>query len=156
MLKRVIDVLGAMLALVVLSLVLLALVIAIKLSSPGPVLQTAVRAGKGGRLFRLYRFRPMVAQSRAGSPVTACSWPEITRAGRLIRLLRLGDLPQLLNVLLGHMSLVGPRPQVPSIVERYTAEQRAILGVLPGLTGPSQLAWLADLRRSPVGIDPKQ
>src|SRR5918996_463821 len=156
MIKRAIDVLGALLALVVLSPVLLAVVIAAKLNSPGPVLHTALRVGKGGRLFRLYKVRSMVVQSQPGSPVTAGTDPRITRTGRLIRLLRLDELPQLLNVLLGDMSLVGPHPEMPSIVERYTAEQREILEVLPGLTGPSQLAWLDEVSRFPVGVDAEQ
>ena len=156
MLKRAIDVLGALLALVVLSPVLLALVIAIQLSAPGPVLYTTLRVGKGGRLYRLYQFRSIVGQSRPGAPVTTGKGPRITRAGRLIRLLRLEELPQFLNVLRGDMSLVGPRPQPPSIVERYTAEQREILGVRPGLTGPSQLAWLDEESRSQVGVEPAQ
>ena len=142
MLKRAIDVLGAVLALAVLSPVLLAVAIAIKMSAPGPVLSTSLRVGRGGRPYRLYKFRSI---ARASGP----------RAGRLIRLLRLEALPQFLNVLRGDMSLVGPRPQAPSIVDRYTAEQREILRVRPGLTGPSQLAWLDVERRSKAGSDPE-
>jgi FlaA1/EpsC-like NDP-sugar epimerase/lipopolysaccharide/colanic/teichoic acid biosynthesis glycosyltransferase len=156
LLKRAIDVLGALLALAALSPVLLASVIAIKFSSPGPVLYTTLRVGKGGRLYRLYKFRSIVGQSRPGSPVTTNGKaPRISRAGRVIRLLRLEELPQFLNVLRGDMSLVGPRPQTPSIVERYTPEQREILLVRPGLTGPSQVAWLDEESRS-QGADPEQ
>ena len=155
-LKRAIDVVGAVLALVVLSPVLLAAVLAIKCSSPGPVLQTTLRVGMGGRRFRLYRFRAIDRKSRPGSPVTPGEGPWITGTAHAFRFLRLQELPQFLNVLLGDMSLVGPRPQAPSIVEHYTPEQRAILDVRPGLTGPSQLAWLEEELRTPVGVDPEQ
>ena len=145
MIKRTIDVLGALLALVVLSPVLLAVATALKLRSAGPVLHTSlIRVGRGGRRFRLCKFRSMLVG------------PQTTRAAGLIRLLRLEEMPQFLNVLLGDMSLVGPRPQAPSIVARYTAEQRQILEVRPGLTGPSQLAWLDAESRSPVGVDAEQ
>jgi FlaA1/EpsC-like NDP-sugar epimerase/lipopolysaccharide/colanic/teichoic acid biosynthesis glycosyltransferase len=149
MIKRATDILGAVLVLVALSPVLLVIVLAIKVGSPGPVLHATVRVGKGGRLFRLYKLR-------SASPAIAGSHLRVTKIGRLMRRLRLDDAPQFVNVLLGDMSLVGPRAETPSIVERYTTEQREILRVRPGLTGPSQLAGLDDRNRSPLGVDPLQ
>jgi FlaA1/EpsC-like NDP-sugar epimerase len=98
----------------------------------------------------------MVVHSEAGPPITGGDDQRVTRVGRIIRLLRIDELPQLLNVVKGDMSLVGPRPEAPSIVERYTPEQRAVLEVLPGITGPTQLGWLDEFARLPAGADPTE
>jgi FlaA1/EpsC-like NDP-sugar epimerase/lipopolysaccharide/colanic/teichoic acid biosynthesis glycosyltransferase len=154
--KRALDLCGAVLALLV-SLPLLAIVAAaVKLDSSGPVLFTQLRVGRRGRLFRLYKFRSMVVQSDAGSPITGGGDGRVTRVGRIIRPLRIDELPQLMNVLKGDMSLVGPRPEAPSIVEQYTPEQREVLEVRPGITGPTQLGWLDESDRLPAGAEPTE
>jgi lipopolysaccharide/colanic/teichoic acid biosynthesis glycosyltransferase len=156
MAKRVLDVCGAALALLGALPLLLVVAIAIKLDSPGPVLFTQRRVGRGGRLFRLYKFRSMVVGADSGPAITGKADPRTTRIGRLIRPVRIDELPQLLNVLKGDMSLVGPRPESPEFVEAYTAEQRQILALRPGITGPTQLAWLGESDQFPTGVDPAQ
>jgi lipopolysaccharide/colanic/teichoic acid biosynthesis glycosyltransferase len=152
--KRVLDVCGASLTLLACLPLLLAVAVAIKLDSPGPVLFTQHRVGRGGRLFRLYKFRSMFVGSESGQAITGKADPRTTRIGRLTRPLRIDELPQLFNVLTGDMSLVGPRPESPEFVAAYTAEQRQVLALRPGITGPTQLAWLGESDRFPPGVDP--
>ena len=155
MLKRSIDVIGSLLALVLSLPVFLVIAIAIKLDTPGPIFYSQTRVGLRGRRFRAHKFRSMVVDAeRLGPPVTANADPRITRVGRILRLLRLDELPQLVNVLKGEMSLVGPRPEVPSVVEQYTQAQLEILEVKPGITGPTQLSWLDESERYPPGVGP--
>jgi FlaA1/EpsC-like NDP-sugar epimerase/lipopolysaccharide/colanic/teichoic acid biosynthesis glycosyltransferase len=156
MAQRVLDVVVAALTLVVLWPLFGILAVAVKLDSPGPVFHVSPRVGRAGRFFRLYKFRSMSVQAQPGASVTARQDSRITRVGRIMRPLRLDELPQLLNVLKGEMSLVGPRPETPAIVERYGAEHHPILDVRPGLTGPTQLAWLDEESRIPAGVDPTQ
>jgi exopolysaccharide biosynthesis polyprenyl glycosylphosphotransferase len=139
--KRTLDLLGSSLLLILLSPLFVLLALLVKLDSPGPVIFTQERVGRGGRHFRIFKFRSMDArvESYDFSPSTADD-PRITRVGRLLRRMSLDELPQLLNVLLGHMSLVGPRPEMPFIVDGYTEEQRRRLDVLPGITGLWQLS----------------
>lgn len=133
--KRLLDVVLSVLGLVLLSPLLVAIALWIKLDSPGPVFYRGVRVGRFGRPFRIYKFRTMVADAeRLGGPSTADSDPRITRAGRFLRRYKLDELPQLLNVLRSEMSLVGPRPEVPEYVQLYSDEERAILSVRPGIT----------------------
>ena len=148
--QRILDLCGAVLGLLVSLPVLIVVAIAVKLDSPGPVLFTQLRVGRGGRPFRLYKFRSMVVHADTGSPITGGVDPRVTRIGHMIRPSRIDELPQLLNVLKGDMSLVGPRPEAPSIVERYTEEQREVLTVRPGITGPTQLVSLDEARRLPA------
>jgi FlaA1/EpsC-like NDP-sugar epimerase/lipopolysaccharide/colanic/teichoic acid biosynthesis glycosyltransferase len=156
MIKRIADVCGAGLGLLLLLPVLLAVALAIKLDSRGPILFTQRRIGRGGTPFKLYKFRSMFAGSEQGAVITADGDRRITRVGRLLRPSRLDELPQLVNVLKGDMSFVGPRPEAPEVVARYTAEQRHILDVRPGLTGPTQLASLDEAARLPEDIDPTE
>jgi FlaA1/EpsC-like NDP-sugar epimerase/lipopolysaccharide/colanic/teichoic acid biosynthesis glycosyltransferase/ActR/RegA family two-component response regulator len=154
MLKRILDVVGSALLLAVLSPLLLVVAVAIRLDSRGPVFYAQDRVGQGGRIFRLYKFRSMVVHAdRQGPLLTGKDDPRITRLGQILRALRLDELPQLLNVLKGDMSLVGPRPEVSAVVERYTAAERQVLRVKPGLTGPTQLAWLDEAEAYPDGVD---
>ena len=114
----------------------------IKLTSPGPVFYRAMRVGQDGRSFRLYKFRSMiVGTDRQGPCITATGDPRITRVGRFLRRAKLDELPQLLNVLKGEMSLVGPRPEDPRYVALYTPEQRRVLAVRPGITSAASLAF---------------
>jgi lipopolysaccharide/colanic/teichoic acid biosynthesis glycosyltransferase len=154
--KRVLDVGGALLALLVAAPLLLVVAIAIKLDSPGPVFFAQRRVGRHGRLFRLYKFRSMVVGADSGPAITGKADPRTTHVGRLIRPTRIDELPQLFNVLNGDMSLVGPRPEAPEFVEAYTAEQRQVLALRPGITGPTQLAWMGESDLFPPGVDPAQ
>lgn len=144
MLKRVFDVICALAALLVLSPVLLGLALTIKMSSPGPVFYRGVRVGLHGRPFRIFKFRSMVINAdQLGGASTADGDPRITSIGRLLRKTKLDELPQLLNVLAGDMSFVGPRPEVQQYVDMYTEEEKAILTVRPGITDWASL-WNPD------------
>jgi exopolysaccharide biosynthesis polyprenyl glycosylphosphotransferase len=139
--KRMFDFLGS-LTLMVLGLpIFLILALIIKLDSKGPVLFRQARIGRDGRPFRMYKFRTMrpTASIYEYSPRESCD-PRITRVGRFLRKTSFDELPQLLNVLQGSMSLVGPRPEMPFIVEQYTERHRRRLQVKPGLTGLWQLS----------------
>jgi FlaA1/EpsC-like NDP-sugar epimerase/lipopolysaccharide/colanic/teichoic acid biosynthesis glycosyltransferase len=114
----------------------------IKLTSPGPVFYRGNRVGQGGRPFKLYKFRSMVQDAeRRGPGITGKDDPRITTVGRFLRRAKLDELPQLINILRGDMSLVGPRPEDPRYVAFYTAEQRQLLSVRPGITSPASLYY---------------
>lgn len=139
---RLIDVLAAAAGLLILSPLLLALALWVKLSSPGPIFYRARRVGRGGQLFHLYKFRTMVADAdRQGPGITTAGDSRITPVGRFLRRTKLDELPQLLNVLKGEMSLVGPRPEDPRYVALYNAEQQRVLQVRPGITSPASLQY---------------
>jgi len=139
--KRAFDVAMSAVGLVITSPLVVAAAIAVKVESPGPAFYVAPRVGKDGRIFQILKLRTMRAGA-AGPAVTAGDDPRITRVGRLLRRAKLDELPQLLNVLRGDMSLVGPRPEDPRYVARYTPEQRKVLEVRPGITGPTVLAFI--------------
>lgn len=142
MAKRVFDLIFATLALVIFSPLFLVLAVAIKLESKGPVFYRGVRVGLNGRHFRIFKFRTMVADAeQQGAASTQEYDRRLTRGGRLVRRFKLDELPQLLNVLSGEMSLVGPRPEVPKFVALYTEKERAILTVRPGLTDWSSIKF---------------
>lgn len=139
---RLLDLVCGTLGLLVLSPLFLLIAVLIKLDSPGPVCHRAVRVGQGGRLFRLYKFRSMIAQAdRSGPALTLAGDRRITWVGRVLRRYKLDELPQLLNVLQGDMSLVGPRPEDPRYLKFYTPEQRRLLAVRPGITSPASLVY---------------
>jgi len=140
-LKRAFDFTVALLLLVWLSPLLILIGLAIRWTSHGPALFTQQRVGKNGRRFELYKFRSMDATSPryAVSPTSPLD-PRITRIGAFLRRTSLDEIPQLLNVLKGDMSLVGPRPEMPFIVEQYNAVQRKRLRVEQGITGLWQIS----------------
>ena len=141
-LKRLLDIVVAAVGLVCLSPLMAIIALAIRWDSPGPVFYRARRVGKGGKLFLMYKFRTMVVNAEQSGPsITVKDDPRITRVGRFLRKTKLDELPQLINVLKGEMSLVGPRPETPSMVEHYTPEQRRVLEVTPGITGLAQLHY---------------
>jgi FlaA1/EpsC-like NDP-sugar epimerase/lipopolysaccharide/colanic/teichoic acid biosynthesis glycosyltransferase len=150
--KRVFDACVAALALVLLLPLLVVIAIAVRLDSPGSVLLRQSRAGRRGRTFRLYRFRS--TRSPVDTPITAGDPASLTRVGRVIRPLRLDDLPQLVNVLRGDMSLVGPRAEMVPIAEQCPPDHGETLEVRPGMTGPTQLAWLEQLPPVPADAEP--
>ncbi len=135
MTKRLFDVVSSLVGLLVLSPVMLVIAILMKQSSPGPVLYAGTRIGRFGKKFRLFKFRTMVVNAdKIGGPSTADDDPRVTRVGRVLRRYKLDEIPQLINVLKGEMSFVGPRPEVASEVEMYSPEQRRLLEVVPGIT----------------------
>lgn len=141
-LKRVLDVAAAALILLVLSPVLLLLAAAVKLDSKGPVFYRQTRVGRYGRDFKIFKFRTMVVNAdQIGPALTTGNDPRITRVGRLIRKCRLDEFSQLLNVLSGTMSLVGPRPEVRKYVDAYKPEYLATLLVRPGITATASIAF---------------
>jgi lipopolysaccharide/colanic/teichoic acid biosynthesis glycosyltransferase len=114
----------------------------VKLQDGGPVFYRATRVGKGGDLFKLYKFRTMVVDAdRVGPGVTFSGDNRTTRIGRFLRRAKLDELPQLVNVLAGDMSLVGPRPEDPRYVALYTPEQRQVLSVRPGITSAASIIY---------------
>lgn len=138
--RTAIDSFVALLALILLSPLLVIVCVAVVVDSPGNPLYLGWRVGRGGKPFRMFKFRTMVARpAEAGSPITGRNDPRITRVGQFLRATKLDELPQFINVLWGDMSLVGPRPEAPEMVALYTAEQRRILAVKPGITGKVQL-----------------
>ena len=134
-LKRAMDIVISGGALAVLWPVLLLIAVAIKIDDPGPVFYRQVRVGKDGREFRIFKFRTMVVDAdKKGLQITVGRDNRITRMGRLLRKTKLDELAQLLNVFVGEMSFVGPRPEVPKYVNLYTPYQRQVLLVRPGIT----------------------
>jgi lipopolysaccharide/colanic/teichoic acid biosynthesis glycosyltransferase len=142
--KHLFDVAISVVALALVSPILAAAALAIKLGSRGPVFFRQARIGLNGRPFQMYKFRTMVVGAdRLGPSSTTADDPRITPIGRTLRRLNIDELPQFINVLKGDMSVVGPRPQVPWAVERYTPEERVILSVRPGITDWASL-WVGD------------
>ena len=140
--KRGFDIVASMIGVICFLPLLLLLAILIKLDSTGPVFFKQERIGKGFRPFLIYKFRTMVKDAPAlGSPITFGNDSRITRAGRILRKVKLDELPQLLNVLKGEMSLVGPRPEVPRYVEAFHRDYEHILKVRPGLTDLASLKY---------------
>ncbi len=143
MAKRLFDLLAATFALILLAPAFLLIAIAIRLDSPGPVFFRQERVGRGGVSFRIHKFRTMRADAvQAGPQITVGADPRITTVGRLLRRAKLDELPQLIDVIAGTMSLVGPRPEVPRYVAMYPPEVRAkVLSVRPGITDPASIEY---------------
>lgn len=140
--QRLFDIVAAGAGLLLLSPLLLVVALWVKLDSPGPVFYRALRVGRGGTPFRLFKFRSMVVDAdRRGPGITTSGDNRVTRSGRWLRRTKVDELPQLLNVLRGEMSLVGPRPEDPRYVALYTPEQRQILAYRPGITSAASLAY---------------
>jgi lipopolysaccharide/colanic/teichoic acid biosynthesis glycosyltransferase len=142
-LKRLLDVAGAALGLLLLLPVFLVVALLIKLDSPGPVFFRQVRVGRHGKTFRIFKFRTMTHAQRTGDPqLTVAGDARITRVGAVLRRYKLDELPQLLDVLRGTMSLVGPRPEVPRYVDHYPDDHRErVLSVRPGITDLASLHY---------------
>ena len=157
MTKRLFDLLVAAGALLVLSPLLAAAALAVKTGSPGPVFFRQTRVGRGGKTFRLRKFRTMRHDHADGPQVTAAGDARITKQGRWLRRWKIDELPQLLHVVSGEMSLVGPRPEVPRYVERWPADLRpVILSVRPGLTDPATLRYLDEENLLARAADPER
>jgi FlaA1/EpsC-like NDP-sugar epimerase/lipopolysaccharide/colanic/teichoic acid biosynthesis glycosyltransferase len=143
MMKRAFDICAATLGLLIIWPLLVVISVLIKLFSRGPVIFSQVRVGKGFRPFRIYKFRTMVEEAPGqGLPLTVGQDVRVTRVGRILRKFKLDELPQLVNVLVGDMSLVGPRPEVPRYVEPLRSEFSEILAVRPGITDLASLKYI--------------
>jgi lipopolysaccharide/colanic/teichoic acid biosynthesis glycosyltransferase len=139
---RGLDLIASGLGLLLFSPVFLIIGLVIKLTSAGPVFYEAERIGQGGRLFKLYKFRSMYPDAdQQGPGITVKDDPRVTPVGRFLRRAKLDELPQLINVFRGEMSLVGPRPEDPRYVALYTPGQRQALAVRPGMTSPASLHY---------------
>ncbi|HEX7003923.1 MAG TPA: sugar transferase [Trueperaceae bacterium] len=155
--KRILDLAIALPALLLLAPLLLLVALLVRLDSPGPALFRQERVGKGGRTFSILKFRTMRHETdgRSTRQITPASDPRITRLGALLRKWKLDELPQLINVLRGEMSLVGPRPEVPRYVALYDEEQRRVLEVRPGLTDPASLEFRDENELLAASNDPE-
>ncbi len=158
MIKRLFDIVGASVALLLLWPLLLAVALWIKLDSPGPVFFRQERVGRHGVPFRIHKFRTMVIDAPArGLQITVGADPRITRAGAFLRRTRIDELPQFIDVLQGTMSLVGPRPEVPRYVALYpSALRERALAVRPGITDPSSIEFIDEAERLARAADPER
>jgi lipopolysaccharide/colanic/teichoic acid biosynthesis glycosyltransferase len=156
MAKRAFDLLFAFAGLLVLSPLLLVVGLAVRLSSPGPVIFRSRRVGRNGREFDLFKYRTMAKDApQSGPAITFGRDPRITSLGAFLRRTKIDELPQLLNVVLGQMSLVGPRPEVPQYVRLYTTEQRAVLDLMPGITDPASVKYARESELLGEAEDPE-
>jgi len=151
--RRCVDIIVALIALAALSPILIVIVLAVFISSPGSPFYGGRRAGKDGRHFRMWKFRTMVDGAAKLGPITGKNDPRVTPLGRILRKTKLDELPQFFNLLLGHMTLVGPRPESPEIVALYTPSQRVVLAVKPGVTGRVQLDSEDESETMPEGVE---
>ena len=155
--KRIFDVIASGLGLIVLSPLFLILAIWIKLDSIGPVFYRQVRVGYKNKDFRIFKFRSMRVGADKGSLVTIGGHdPRVTRSGYFIRKFKFDELPQLINVFLGDMSLVGPRPEVRHYVDYWTPEQMHVLDVRPGITDPASIKFRNENELMEKAEDPEK
>ena len=139
--KRGFDLALSVIGLVLFGVPMAALSLLIRLVDGSPVLFRQQRVGRGGKLFTIYKFRTMTNRPVAGSSITVAGDARVTAIGKWLRRFKLDELPQLLNVLKGDMSLVGPRPDVPGYVDQLEGEEARVKEVRPGITGPASLAF---------------
>jgi len=158
MAKRLFDLVAAGLGLLMLSPLLLVIAVWIRLDSPGPALYRQERVGRFRRLFRIHKFRTMREGGPTGSlQITVGADPRITRAGKVLRRTKLDELPQLWDVLVGDMSLVGPRPEVPKYVALYPDARRAkVLSVRPGMTDRASIEYRDENELLASAADPER
>ncbi|CUA84084.1 MULTISPECIES: sugar transferase [Gulbenkiania] len=155
--KRVFDLVAAGLGLLVLAPLLLGIALWVKLDSPGPVFFRQVRVGRFGQPFAIHKFRTMTVGAEAAGQLTVGADARVTRAGRFLRKAKLDELPQLIDVLAGSMSLVGPRPEVPRYVARYPAEVKTlVLSVRPGITDWASIRLIDENELLAGAPDPEQ
>jgi len=156
--KRVFDLVASLAGLLVLAPVFWAFALAIRIDSPGPIFFRQERVGLGGRTFRIHKFRSMVLDAeRVGGQLTVGADPRVTHVGRWLRRYKLDELPQLIDVFLGDMSLVGPRPEVPRYVANYPTDLRALLqSVRPGITDPASIRFRDESELLATADDPER
>jgi lipopolysaccharide/colanic/teichoic acid biosynthesis glycosyltransferase len=142
MLKRFIDITISLLALILLAPVFLILAVVIKLTSRGPVFYKGRRVGRGGEIFLMHKFRSMVVNAdQIGTDLTPHGDPRVTKVGRFLRRTKVDEIPQIIDILRGKMSLVGPRPESPLYARYYDERQKHVLSVRPGMVGPAQIKY---------------
>lgn len=152
---RILDILISFFGLMLLSPLLIIIALWIVIDDPGPVFYRQQRVGKGGRDFRILKFRSMrVNADKAGLITVGERDSRVTRAGYYIRKYKLDELPQLINVLIGDMSLVGPRPEVRKYVDLYTDEQKRVLSIRPGITDYASIEYVDENRLLAESADP--
>jgi len=152
--KRLIDIAFSLAALLLLWPLLLSIAVCIKLTSPGPIFYRGVRSGLHNTTFKILKFRTMVVNAeQLGGPTTGTNDPRVTRIGVILRKTKCDELPQFINVLLGDMSLVGPRPEVLNYTKLYTGEERLIFCMRPGITDYASIEF-ADLDDRVGTMDP--
>ena len=155
--KRLFDIVASGLGLIVLSPLFLILAILIKLDSKGPVFYRQVRVGYKNKDFRIFKYRSMRVGADKGSLVTIGGRdPRVTKSGYWIRIFKLDELPQLINVFIGDMSLVGPRPEVRHYVDYWTSEQMHVLDVRPGITDPASIKFRNENELMEEAEDPEK
>lgn len=154
--KRSFDIIFATTALILTAPLFLLGCFLAKIQSTGPVFYKAKRVGKSGTVFLMYKFRTMVVNAdKIGGGLTIHNDSRVTSIGRLLRYIKLDELPNLLNVIKGEMSLIGPRPEDPNYVKYYTETQKQVLLVNPGITGPSQIANRTEEEKLAAQADPE-
>lgn len=154
--KRVLDLVTGCAGLLILAPVLAAIAVLIKVGDGGPVLFRQSRVGRAGRPFEMFKFRTMRARAEHDGLLTVGNDPRVTSIGRMLRKYKLDELPQLWNVVRGDMSLVGPRPEVPSFVALYTPEQRRVLDLTPGITDPASIRFTHESELLERAVDPER
>jgi lipopolysaccharide/colanic/teichoic acid biosynthesis glycosyltransferase len=155
--KRALDLAASGLGLLLASPILLVATIAVRLDSSGPIIFRQTRVGRNFRPFSIYKFRTMTVDApERGGQITAGADPRITPSGRWLRKSKLDELPQLFNVFLGDMSMVGPRPEVPKYVEMFHDKYAAVLVVRPGLTDPASVKYRYEAELLAASADPEQ
>ena len=143
MIKRIFDVVAVTMSLLCFAPLLLLIALIVKLTSSGPIFYRGVRTGLHGKPFRIFKYRTMVENAeKLGGPSTGKDDPRVTPVGKYLRRYKLDELPQLLNVLKGEMSIVGPRPEVPQYTNEYQGEELLILSVRPGITDYASLQFV--------------
>lgn len=156
-LKRILDILAAAVGLLILALPMVLIALFIKLDDGGSVFFKQKRVGKDHEVFNILKFRTMVEDAPAkGGQVTVEGDSRITKIGHFLRKFKLDELPQLINVLLGHMSLVGPRPEVPQYVEMYNRDQSRVLLVRPGITDLASITYRSESEILARAEDPEK
>ena len=155
--KRILDLVGAGAGVVLLSPLFLVVALLVKAQDRGPVFFRQERVGYRGRPFRIWKFRTMIPGAEGqGLPLTVGKDRRVTRVGAWLRRLKLDELPQLFNVLVGDMTLVGPRPEVPRYVASYGLEQRRVLELVPGVTDEASIRYLDESAMLSAAADPEQ
>ena len=142
--KRIVDICVAAVGLVVIAPALVIMALVVKIDSRGPLFYRGVRTGLNGERFRIFKFRTMVCDAeQVGGGTTRLNDPRVTRTGRVMRRWKLDEFPQLINVLVGEMSFVGPRPELPQYTDQYDDDEQIILSVRPGITDISSLQFIS-------------
>ena len=154
-LKRIFDIISSTIVLIVLSPLLIFISVWIALDSPGGIFYKQIRIGKDEKPFKLLKFRSMRPDSDKSGQLTIGNDNRVTKVGRFIRRYKLDELPQLINIIRGEMSVVGPRPEVPKYVNMYSAEQKEVLLALPGLTDYASLEYLDEQKVLGAAADPE-